>query len=118
MKSYHKTMDEILRGASPANKQIIEKIRLLIKETVPSVEETVKRGSIAFVLVGKKFVRIRNYASHVDLGFFNGNKLASTLLRGRGREKTWRHVEVRSSEEADDPEIKRLLENSARLFSL
>jgi hypothetical protein len=118
MKNYPKTVEEILNTLDSQQREITEKLRTLIKNTLPTLEETVKRGSITYVLGDKNFVRIRNYKGHADLGFFNGDRLSSTLLKTRGRGTSWRHVEINALNNIDDPEIKRLLEKGAMLFKL
>lgn len=118
VKNYPKTVDEILNTIDPQQRAITEKLRALIKKTLPAIVETVKRGSITYVLAEKNFVRIRNYKTHVDLGFFNGDRLSSPLLKTRGRGKTWRHVEIKSLDNVNDPEIHRILEKGAQLFLL
>src|SRR5665648_371474 len=109
MKNYPKTVEEILSAVGTQQREITEKLRALVKNTLPSAEETVKRGSITYVLDNTNFIRIRNYKSHVDVGFFNGEKLSSPLLKTRGRGKSWGHVEIKTLYSVDDPEIKRLL---------
>jgi hypothetical protein len=118
VKNYPKTVEEILNSIDTQQREITEKLRALVKKTLPAVEETVKRGSITYVLDDKNFVRIRNYKTHVDLGFFNGDRLSSLLLKKRGHGTSWRHVEIKSLSSVDDPEIKKLLERGARLFQL
>lgn len=117
-KNYPKTVEEVLSTLDSQQREITEKLRTLIKNTLPTVEETVKWGSITYVLENKNFVRIRNYKGHADLGFFNGDKLSSTLLKTRGKGTSWRHVEIKSLDNNDYPEIKRLLEKGAILFQL
>ncbi len=118
MKNYPKTIDEILCTLDSEEKVLTQSLRSVIKNTLPKVQETVKRGSITYVLNGKNLVRIRNYKKHIDLGFYNGDRLSSTLLRTRGRGRSWRHLEINSVEQINDPEIKRLIEKSAMLFQL
>ena len=118
MKNYPKTVEEILSTLDSQQREITEKLRTLIKNTLSTAEETVKRGSITYVLEDKNFVRIRNYKGHADLGFFNGDRLSSTLLKTRGKGTSWRHMEIKSLDSIDHPEIKRLLERGAMLFQL
>jgi hypothetical protein len=62
------------------------------------------------------FLRILTYKTHVDLGFANGTRIASLLLKGRGKRTSWRHVELKAPEDVDNPEIKRLLKRAEKLF--
>jgi hypothetical protein len=85
---------------------------------LPLAKETVKRGSITYTIEDKNFVRIRSYKNHLDLGFFNGTSLSSPLLKTRGRGRSWRHLEIKTDQTIDAPEIKRLLIRGAELFQL
>ncbi len=116
MKKYPKTIKEIL--ADSTNKETIEKLRNLVKNTLPNLKATVKRGNITYVLNGKDFLRILTYKTHAELGFVNGTRIASMLLKRRGKGRSWRHLEVKTPEDVDNPEIKRLLEWAAELFLL
>ena len=118
MKNYPKTVTEILSKTDPKQKEITEMLRFLVKGTLPKAEETVKRGSITYVLNGKNIARIRHFKNHVDLGFFMGTRLSSPDLKGRGKKDSWRHIEVKNSKSADALEIGRLLGDAARMAQL
>lgn len=104
---YPKTIEEILSNSS--NPKIIEKLRLEIKNTISNIKESVRRGDIIYRLNDKDFLRIRSYKNHADLGFVNGTRIASILLKKRGKGTSWRHVELKTPDEVENPEIKRLL---------
>lgn len=116
MKKYPKTIEEVLFGCE--NLETVEKLRGLITDTLLDVQETVKRGSITYVLRGKTFLRINVTKSHIDLGFINGTRISSMLLKRRGRGRSWRHLEVKTPEDVDNPEIKRLILRASELFQL
>ena len=44
------TMDEILSGLEPERKEVTEKFRSMVKNTIPEATEIVRRGRIAYVL--------------------------------------------------------------------
>ncbi len=111
-----KTIDEILAKAE--NAPVIQKLRDLVKTTLPNVTEIVRRGNITYTLEGKDFLKILKYKTHVDLGFANGTRISSLLLKRRGRGGNWRHLELNSTEDTNNPEIERLLKRSAELFTL
>ena len=118
MKNYPKTIEEILNMFDDQRKKTIKDLQTLINNTIPDAQETVKQGNIIYTLNDKNLLRIGNFKNHVDLGFFNGDKLSSVILKSRGSRKTWRHIEIKTSEDLNDPEITRLLEKSAWLFTL
>jgi hypothetical protein len=114
MKKYAKTIEEIY--AVTKHDEILNALRSLVKKTVPLVVECVRRGGITFRLKEKDFLRIHNYKTHVDLGFVNGTKIASPLLKNRGKNTSWRHLELKTLNDVKNSEVKRLLERSAELF--
>jgi hypothetical protein len=116
MKKYPKTIEEVVFGFE--NIETVEKLRDLIKDTLLEVEEKVKRGRITYVLKDKDFLRIDLTKSHVDLGFVNGTRISSMLLKRRGRGRSWRHLEVKTPKDVENPEIKRLILRAAELFQL
>jgi len=116
MKKYPKTIEEVLFGFE--NIETVEKLRDLIKNTLLDIQETVKHGRITFVLGGKDFLRITLAKSHVDLGFINGTRISSMLLKRRGRGRSWRHLEVKTPDDVENPEIERLILRASELFQL
>ncbi len=104
-----RTTDEILDGLEPENKEITEKLRRIVKSTIPDAAETVRQEKITYVLNQKNFVSIRITQSHVDLLCLCGTACESHLLHGRGSVKDPRHVKINKLSELDDPELKRLL---------
>jgi hypothetical protein len=116
MKKYPKTIEEVLFGCE--NLETVEKLRNLIKDTLLDVQETVKHGRITYVLKGKNFLRINLTKSHLDLGFVNGTRISSMLLKRRGCDRSWRHLEVKTPDDVENPEIKRLISRASELFQL
>ena len=111
-----RTIDEILGSLEPAQKETVQNLRALIKNTVPETVEIVRQGKIAYKLNDKDFVWISHYQDHVDLDFFMGASLDSDLLKSRGEDaeksKNVRHITV-SHFDKMKPEIVRLLKDAA-----
>ena len=87
------TIDEILNRFTPQQRNIIEELRLLIKNFVPEAVEKVRQEKIAFAMKGKDFVWITLFTDHVDLEFMCGARLISGNLKDRGKRElfsTWR----------------------------
>jgi hypothetical protein len=116
MKKYPKTIGEIY--AVTPHDEILDKLRLLIRNTIPQAAESVRRGGITYRLNEKDFLRIHNYKNHVDLGFVNGTSLSSLLLRRRGKRTSWRHIELKTPADVSNSEIERLLKRSEEFFLL
>jgi hypothetical protein len=115
VKTKPKTLEEILSKVDSKQKEITQKLRSLIKSTLPNAAETVRRGVITYILNGKDFARIHLYKDHVDLGLLVGTKMDAKLLQGRGKGKDIRHVKIVSTKNINEAEITRLLKEAAAL---
>ena len=79
-----RTIDEILGKLNPTQKETIQNLRVLIKNTVPETTEIVKNGKIVYKLEEIDFVWISHFQDHVDLEFAMGASLDSNMLKTRG----------------------------------
>ena len=110
-----RTIDEILGSLQPTQKETIQNLRALIKNTVPETVELVKNGKIVFKQEEKDFVWISHFQDHVDLEFAMGASLDSNLLKTRGGAETnenVRHISIGNFDK-QKPEITRLLKEAA-----
>ena len=112
VKSKPKTIEEVLGKFEPEQKEIAQKLRVIVKTTL---SETVRRGVITYVLNNKGFARVHLYKDHVDLGLLVGTKLDDKLLQGKGQGKDIRHVKIVSMKKIDEAEITRLLKEAAAI---
>ena len=102
---------------APANtRPILEALRDLVEETVPSAVSSIKWGMPFYTLNGNMMCAIGGHKSHVNLilsgppGTFAdpGNKL-------EGNGKTGRHLKLTRPSEIDKPQIKAWLKTAAAL---
>jgi hypothetical protein len=107
-----KTVDEVLNSLEPERKEITEKFRSIIKNTIPDTTEIVRRGRITHVLNGKDFLSLRSTKAHDDLLFLCGTRCESHLLKGRGTGRDLRHVEIKTMNGFDESELIRLLKEA------
>jgi hypothetical protein len=115
VKSKPKTIEEILRKFEPDQTAIAERLRTIVKATLPKASETVRRGVITYVLDGKDFAMVRLFKDHVDLGLASGAKIDDKKLKGRGKGKDLRHIKIASSKTLNEAEITRLLKEAAAI---
>jgi hypothetical protein len=111
------TIDEVLGSLNPAQREVTQNLRQLVKNAVPETVELVKQGRIAYKLDGKDFVWIMHTQDHVDLEFAMGASLSSDLLRSRGtaeKSENVRHVAV-GNYALVKPELIRLVKEAATL---
>jgi hypothetical protein len=118
VKSREKTVAEILSGLEPGRKEVTEKFRCMVKNTIPDATEIVRRGRITYVLNGKDFLSIKTSQSHVDLLFVCGTRCQSRLLTGRGSESEPRHVKIKNMSDFDESELMRLLKEAERIAKI
>jgi hypothetical protein len=114
-KSKPKTIEEILRKFDPAQTAIAERLRSLVKATLPDALETVRRGVITYVVDGKDFATVHLFKNHVDLGLSSGAKMDDKHLKGTGEGKDIKHVKIVSAKTLNEAEITRLLKEAAAL---
>ena len=112
-----RTTEEILGTLSPNQKEIVQNLRALVKNTVPETVELVKNGKIIYKLQDMDFVWISHFQDHVDLEFAMGASLDSNLLKRRGvaeKSENTRHISIGNFEQTE-PELTRLLKQAATL---
>jgi hypothetical protein len=115
VKSKPKTVEEVLNKAQDKDKQIAYRLRILVRGVVPKAMEIVRRGRITYTLNEKDFAAIRLTQRHVDLLFFAGQRLSSSLLKGKGDLNDPRHLQVTTLKNFDEAEATRLLKDAAAL---
>jgi hypothetical protein len=109
VKTKPKTAEEILSKVDDEKKQIAEKIRALVKNTVPDASEIVRRGRLTYTLNGKDFAAIRLTKQHVDLLYKHGESLSSKHIKGKGSASDPKHIEVFTLKGFEEAEARRLL---------
>jgi hypothetical protein len=112
-----RTIDEILGSLNPTQKETIQNLRVLIKNSVPETVEFVKNGKITYKLGDKDFVWISHFHDHVDLEFAMGASLDSNLFKTRGvaeKNDNLRHISIGNYDKAK-PELAKLLKQAAAI---
>jgi hypothetical protein len=105
---------------------IVEAARRQIKSVAPKAEEIPYKGGpprsktymwklARYAVDGKNVVGIGTFSDHSSLFFYRGRELddASGLLQGSGKDT--RFITLRSSADADQPAVKRLLQRAFKL---
>lgn len=115
VKSKPKTIEEVLGKFEPEQKEIAERLRTIVKTTLPDASEIVRRGAITYALNDKDFARIQLYSNHVDLDLLTGTKVDDEHLRGRGTGNDARHVKIITLKNIDEAEIVRVLKEAAAI---
>lgn len=115
VKSKPKTIEEVLGKFEPKQKDMAERLRTIVKTTLPDASEIVRRGVITYVLNDKDLARVQLYRDHVDLDLLTGTTVDDEHLRGRGTGNDARHVKITTLKNIDEAEIVRVLKEAAAL---
>jgi hypothetical protein len=107
------TVEELVGGLRGPQREIVEKLRGIVKETLPEAVELVKWGQPVYVYKGKNIITLMLYDDHINYGLFMGARLKSTRLEGTG--KGLRHVKVHAMRDVDEKEFARLARDAAEL---
>lgn len=108
-----KEVDEYIKKAPSQQSETLEKLRNLILETVPKSEELFKWGQPVYA-TEKNYVYLKSTKNHVNLGFFNFDKITDTsnLLEGTG--KTMRHIKISNIANFDIKTLKEMIKQSSK----
>jgi hypothetical protein len=112
--------EPLLELQSPELRAVIQELRGVIGQTLPTLTERVHMGwKVIHYMAGSKMTSIvvaidpqRNWA---NLMFADGALLQDPSGRLEGTGKKLRHVKVRTAEDAHSPELHALLEQAARI---
>jgi hypothetical protein len=107
------TVEELVGGLGGPQREIAEKLRAIVKETLPEAVELVKWGQPVYVYKGKNIITLMLYDDHINYGLFMGARLKSRRLEGTG--KGLRHVKVYGMRDVDEKEFARLAKDAAEL---
>lgn len=110
-----KTVGEILDKLKDDQKRNLEIVRSLIKDSIPDVVELMRQGKIAYSINGKDFAWISAFKKHIDLEFLCGSRMSSELLKGRGKHRNLRHIEIKPNKELNETELKDLLSRASEI---
>lgn len=113
------TFESAMARAPEPMQKIARALRRLLADVTPRIVEVpwVRQGSAGYGVGPRKmselFCYIAPASRHVNLGFFYGADLAdpTRILTGAG--KALRHVKVRSVDDVQSPELRRLVERAS-----
>ena len=91
---------DFINRAPSGQKQVMEKIRELLHESVPGVTEEFKWSRPVFK-AKKDFAYLQTTKATVNLGFFNFQELDDPENRLEGTGKSMRHVKLKTMNDID-----------------
>ena len=90
----------------PDTREILYRIRELISDVVPDVEESIKWAMPTYAYNKKLISYIAGYKKHVTLAFYDGTMLNDPEGKLGGSGKFMRHIKFRSAADIDDEQIR------------
>ncbi len=98
----------VIAEAPPALRSISARLREVIREEAPSVREAVKWGAPTWS--GRRLALcLMIYPNHVNLGFFQGARLADRFPEIVGTGRALRHARIPSLEVAGSETVRRMV---------
>lgn len=106
-------VDQYIGKAADRQVSLLEELRNLIAEAVPEVKEQFKWGQPVYSLA-KDFVYLKHTKKHVNLGFFNYEKVADPtgLLEGTGARM--RHIKIVDLTQFNTEELKNMIVQASK----
>ena len=102
-----KEVTEYIAKQKSPQKEIIQKVRKIFKNTLPNCEEKMRWGVITFGS-GKFYIAAMKNRVHVGFAITGLNKDEISLFEGSG--KTMRHIKIPTLEDIDQKKLVRLIE--------
>ena len=107
-----KEVDDYINKATEEQQVILRQLRGLIAEAVPDVKEQLKWGQPVYG-TEKDFIYLKHTKKHINLGFFNFEKVddPSGLLEGTGTRM--RHIKITDLAQFDLAQLKGMIVQAA-----
>jgi hypothetical protein len=109
-------VDEYIDAINDPNlRRLASKVRRIARKAPPQALESMKWGVPNCSIDGENIASITSHSKHINLYFFQGAKLSSTLLQGTG--KRMRHIKIRESRDIRQTEFIGLLRKATKITS-
>ena len=107
------SLDAFIAACPQPQRAVMERLRRLVREAAPDLEEAIKWGKPCFGRGRTTLFALVPHRAHVNLQVFAGAHLPDPdgLLEGTG--KSMRHVKCRSVGEAERPGLRALVAAAA-----
>jgi hypothetical protein len=107
------TAEQLVGGLGSPRREIVERMRGIVKKAVPEAVELVKWAQPVYAYKGRNIICFMLFDDHVNFGLFMGAQLESKRLEGTG--KGLRHIKVYGMKDVDEKEFARLARDAAAL---
>jgi uncharacterized protein YdhG (YjbR/CyaY superfamily) len=102
-----KQVNEYIEKQRSPQKEILQEVRKIFRETLPNCEEELAWGVVAFA-GGKFYIAAMKNRVHVGFAITGLNKDEMSLFEGSG--KTMRHIKIPTLESIDSNRLVKLIE--------
>jgi|GEM_PF-3295666 hypothetical protein len=107
------TNEALLGGLGSSNREIVERMRGIVKKALPQAVEPVKWRQPVYSFNGRNIICFMLFDDYVNFGLFIGARLKSKRLEGTG--KGLGHVKLYEVRDVDEKEFARLAKEVAAL---
>jgi uncharacterized protein YdhG (YjbR/CyaY superfamily) len=108
------TVDQYIRSAALPAQPVMQKLRALIRTTVPDAQETIRYG-VPFYLCNGEFVGFAAYSKHVSFGY--GSNVLTEALESGLKQGGYRlgkgTLQIRFDQDMPEREIAEILNRKA-----
>jgi hypothetical protein len=107
---------EDIAALAPQHAVVLDAIRMLVQDVHPGAVESARMGDRAVTWgwgpakLKEGYVYVLPYATHVNLGFYEGASLPDPERRLEGSGKNLRHIKIRTCGDLKPSAIRRLVE--------
>lgn len=105
-------VDSYIAEAPAEHQDTLRALRVLIFEAVPATKEFFKWKQPVYA-TEKEYVYLKANKGHVNLGFFNFEKIANPAYPLEGRGKRMRHIKVKNMADFDRAQLKAIIAQAA-----
>ncbi|MFD1030149.1 DUF1801 domain-containing protein [Metaplanococcus flavidus] len=101
-------VDELIEGLDESVQVIVKRLRTMVFEAYPEIEEHIKWSKPSYSKEGL-VCYMQTAKSHVNFGFYRGTELEdrNNILEGDG--KKMRHVQIHKMDDIDEEKLKFLI---------
>jgi len=108
-----KEVTDYIAGASNGQKEVLNTLRELIGKAIPEVAENFKWSRPVYA-TQKDFCYLQFTKKHVNLGFFQFDKIddPNNLLEGTGTEM--RHIKIEDNSDLNPPVLYKMIKQASK----
>ncbi len=109
------TVDEYVSMQDPWKKDVLTKLRTIVKENAPGVKESIKWAQPVYENDDGPFCFIRAHKNHLNIGFWRGAIMMDPLHLLEGDGVKMRHIKITQDTKIDYKKIGNFIQQAIKL---